>query len=210
MMYLKNIAMQVSQAGGFAKWSAPYGDWVPADPNTKVGNNVCAAYNYAANVQQMITMAQALEKPSDVAFLKSLYQQIQMAYGAFYNDTTRCWGTCGQSGYAMAYQVGVIPSADLPAFAQTLADDITARYNNHVSVGIIGAKALFPTLTALNLSSLATALAEQTSYPSWGYMLASLFHMFLLSFKVVRNSHTRALNRTGKNANCASSYRLLA
>ncbi len=141
---------------------------------------MCAAYNYAANVQQMITMAEALAKPSDAAFLKSLYQQIQMAYGAFYNDTTRCWGVCGQSGYAMAYQVGVIPTADLPAFAHTLAADITQRYNNHVSVGIIGAKALFPTLTALNLSSLATALAEQTSYPSWGYMWASLSH-----FKIV-------------------------
>ena len=39
------------------------------------------------------------------------------------------------------------------------------------STGIIGAKALFPTLTALNLTAVATALAEQTSYPSWGYML---------------------------------------
>ena len=66
---------------------------------------------------------------------------------------------------------GLITSANLPAFTSTLVKDITQRYSNHVSVGIIGAKALFPTLEGVIQHATALSLAEQTSYPSWGYML---------------------------------------
>ena len=45
---------QVANDGGLAKWHAPYGDWVPADPNTKVSNSLCAAFNYITNVNEAV------------------------------------------------------------------------------------------------------------------------------------------------------------
>lgn len=89
----------------------------------------------------------------------------------FFQNSTGCYDICGQTSYGFQYQLGLVSSADQAAFTSKLVSDITTRYSNHVSVGIIGAKALLPSLTSLNQQTVALNLAEQTSYPSWGYML---------------------------------------
>ncbi len=63
-----------------------------------------------------------------------------------------------------------MPESSVPDLTSALEEDILTKYSTHVSGGIISVKALFPTLTALNLTSLALSLAQQTSQPSWGYM----------------------------------------
>lgn len=63
------LPIQVSSAGGLAKWPAPYGDWVPADANTKVSNSLCAAYNYIVNVKEAAQLATALNNSKDAATL---------------------------------------------------------------------------------------------------------------------------------------------
>jgi hypothetical protein len=61
--------VQIKNAGGLAKWPAPYGDWVPADPNNKVSNSLCGSYNYIANVLQAVQLATALNNSQDAANL---------------------------------------------------------------------------------------------------------------------------------------------
>ena len=57
------------------------------------------------------------------------------------------------------------------AVRQRLVNDIRVNASNHVTVGIIGAKALFPALDRLGETEVGVSLAEQTTYPSWGYMI---------------------------------------
>ena len=70
----------------------------------------------------------------------------------------------------MSYQLGLFSASQLPGVAAFLNNDIVNTYSTHPSSGIIGVKALLPTLAALNMSDIALALVSQTSQPSWGYM----------------------------------------
>ncbi len=97
----------MSAAGGLAKWPAPYGDWVPADPNNKVSNSLCAAFNYIINVNQAITLASVLGFSEDVANLTQLHSTLQTQYvSQFITNTSSplCADICGQTSYALSYQ----------------------------------------------------------------------------------------------------------
>ena len=171
MLYLKNVAAQVARAGPLNLWKNPYGDWVPADPAAKVSNALPAAFNYVMNVRQAAALATSLGKSDDAKALNDLAATLTSAYAAaFYDPSTGCWGLCGQASAAFAWLLGVVPESQEQVFAANLSADISETYQNHVSVGIIGAKALFPTLTALGLGDQAVTLVEQTSKPSWGFM----------------------------------------
>jgi len=171
LAYFGNIQQQVASAGSLSKWPAPYGDWVPADAATKVPNSLCAAYNYIVNAQQTTALAAATGNTADHAKFAKLATDVMANYtAAFFDNTTGCWSTCGQAGYSFAYQAQLVPAASIPSLTSALVSDITVKYTNHPSSGIIGVKALFPTLSALGQNDVALALAEQTSYPSWGYM----------------------------------------
>jgi alpha-L-rhamnosidase len=57
--------------------------------------------------------------------------------------------------------------------AENLINDILYAHNTHVTTGFIGVRYLMPTLTQIGQAGLAYELATQTTYPSWGYMLAN-------------------------------------
>ncbi len=79
-------------------WHASYGDWVPADPNAKVSNSLCAAYNYITNVAQLAEVAAALNMDADAQTLQQLVAELQKEYTtAFYNAATQCYDKCGQA-----------------------------------------------------------------------------------------------------------------
>jgi alpha-L-rhamnosidase len=54
-----------------------------------------------------------------------------------------------------------------------LTQDIVYEHDTHLTTGFIGVKYLLPTLTKMGRSDLAYELAAQTTYPSWGYMVAN-------------------------------------
>lgn len=132
---------------------------------------MCSAQNYIASVGQLAVLAGALDREADAERLTKLAQALRAEYAAaFTNHTTGCWGGCGQSAIALALVSGVVPEAK-QSFAreQLLASLKTTA--EHVTVGIIGAKALFPAFDLLGDTEQAARLAETTSYPSWGYMI---------------------------------------
>ena len=53
--------------------------------------------------------------------------------------------------------------------SKLLLDDISAN-KVHMTTGIIGVKALFPALSSIQRQDVAMDIAEQSDYPSWGYM----------------------------------------
>lgn len=165
MDYLSNIGSQVKAAGGFSKWKPSYGDWVPAGP--KVSGQVCSALNYITNVRQLAELGAKLGKTTNATSLTTLAQHLVADFvEAFYNKTTGCWDNCGQSAMAMAIAAGAVDSSRVETLIQRLVQDITVTQQNHITTGIIGAKALFPVLVQHKQMDVAVALAEQTTYPS--------------------------------------------
>jgi hypothetical protein len=100
------LCAQVSADGGLAKWHASYGDWVPADPNAKVSNSLCAAYNYITNVRQAADLATGLGNSADAAMYTQLLASVQSAYTQQFvtNSSSMCADICGQTSYSFSYQ----------------------------------------------------------------------------------------------------------
>lgn len=171
-LYFANIEAQMASSGkGIAGIVNHYGDWVPAVPSTKVGNDYCAAFNYILNVQQGAELATALGDKANATALAARAEALILEFNKAYQGSNGCYdGMCFQTALSLALKIGAVPAAQVPALGKMLVDDIVSTRNNSVSVGIIGAKAMFPVLETLNESATALALAEQTSYPSWGYM----------------------------------------
>ena len=117
----------------------------------------------------MVEMAIALGYGDNVTYFTSLGDElVAMFSSAFYNETSNCWDNCCQSAMSMAYLAGAVSPDQIPTLTTTLVNDIVNTNQNHVTVGIIGLKALFPTLTLLQQNDVAVNLAEQTTPPSIG------------------------------------------
>lgn len=171
LMYFDDLDAQFQHASrDFTKWKTPYGDWVPAGP--KVSDQLCTAFSYIFGVRQMAELAQALNYSSDAAKFNALTATLVADYNtAFFHRDRNCWDNCGQSSYALSLLAGVA-TPDVAAAAMTaLLNDIVSTQHNHVTVGIIGAKALFALLKSSGHVQTGVDLAEQTTQPSWGYMI---------------------------------------
>eukprot|EP00051_Salpingoeca_urceolata_P031279 m.11050 g.11050 ORF g.11050 m.11050 type:complete len:1055 (-) comp3918_c0_seq1:182-3346(-) len=169
--YLDEIVAQKNKAGGFAKWKPSYGDWVPA--GKKVPGEVCSAANLIVNVEQALALAQALKATSNATQLASLKASLVAEFNtAFFDASKKCWSDCGQSSYALAAACGAAAAAGVSnaTVASALAHDVASN-QNHVTVGIIGAKSLFPVMSSGGQHAAAVDLAEVVTFPSWGYML---------------------------------------
>lgn len=75
-----------------------------------------------------------------------------------------------QSPNAVALSIGIVPGEHRAAVAESLVADIRSR-NTHLDTGLLGVIHLMRALTTTGHGEVALALARQTSYPSWGYML---------------------------------------
>lgn len=170
MLYMSNLAEQLKNAGGHInQWKTPYGDWVPAGP--KVANELCTGFSYIVNLRQMVELATALNHTTDATNLQNTLNNVVNLYNqAFYKSGGKCYDNCGQSSYAMSLLSGAAPAAEQDEMMTALINDIVNTQKNHVTVGIIGAKALFQLLKERNHVQVGIDLAEQTTYPSWGYM----------------------------------------
>lgn len=204
MLYFDDIAAQIKKAGSLKKWPASYGDWVPAGP--KVSNQVPAAFNYIDNLKQSFIMAKALGKYADEQKLRDTHASIITNYNnEFYNKKNICWDNCGQSSYALSVMAGAVNETIVANVTSKFVNDIVNTHKNHVTVGIIGAKALFPALCTLGKKQVAVDLAEQTSYPSWGYMLYNDVEPATTSLWELWNSPTQGPGMNSRNHHMFSS-----
>lgn len=54
-----------------------------------------------------------------------------------------------------------------------LLNNIITVTNNHLTTGIVGTKFLFEVLTAINRTDVAFGLLIESTYPSFGFMVAN-------------------------------------
>jgi alpha-L-rhamnosidase len=119
-------------------------------------------------------MAAVLGNSVDAAAYEHLAGQIKDAFNKeFLVENTNNYATGTQTANALPLFLDMVPKDRRGAVVGNLHNDILYRQNTHVTTGFIGLRYLMPLLTELGSSDLAYDLAVQTTYPSWGYMLAN-------------------------------------
>jgi len=172
-----------------------YGDWVAVEHTP--GEFVSGAYYYY-DVRIVQKIAQVLGKSADAQAFAQLADQIKEALNrAFFNANTGNYANGTQTANAMALYLDLAPKDKRGAVAGNLTNDIVYTHNTHVTTGFIGVKFLMPALTKIGRADLAYELATQTTYPSWGYMVArgatTLWELWQEKAGPAMNSHNHAM-----------------
>ena len=162
-----------------------YGDWAPpltesiegslgtsAIARNTPGNLVSTGF-YAYSAALFSKIAQVLQKHDDAAIYRTLTQQISVAFNdCFWDEMHGGYGTNNQACNALALYMGLVPEARQSRVIANLVRDVDA-HDYHLTTGNLCTKYVLEVLTEAGHSEFAFALATQTSYPSWGYMLAN-------------------------------------
>ncbi len=154
-----------------------YGDWVAVEPTP---SEYVSAVFYYNDVMVLRKMAEALGKTADAETYSQLSVQIKGAINReFLNTKNAEYANGTQTADAMALLLDLVPDAPRGhstlrgAVQFNLTQNLLYEHDSHLTTGFIGVKFLFPTLTKIGRSDLAYDVATQTTYPSWGYMIAN-------------------------------------
>ena len=145
-----------------------FGDWLNLGGGATATVMDTAFYAYYA--QAMAEMAQAIGRTADAATYSTLHSNIAAAFAGFFNADGSFTDGSGQTGYALAFTLNLVPAALRAPAAQQFANAITA-YNYHLATGFIGTPRLLPGLHAAGRDDLAYTLLLQQTYPSWLYQV---------------------------------------
>ncbi len=96
-----------------------------------------------------------------------------LVHGAFFDPAAGTYADGDPGDLAFPLLASVPPEALRPAILRRLETEILVHRKGHVAVGLVGVQVLFELLTALDRSDLLFTMANQETYPGWGYMLAN-------------------------------------
>jgi alpha-L-rhamnosidase len=148
-----------------------YGDWVAIEetPGAEVSD-----FYYYYDTLLLSQMAAVLGNSADAATYTQLARQIKDAFNhEFFDAKTGNYANGTQTANALSLFLDLAPKDARGRVAGNLTNDILYAHDTHVTTGFIGIRYLMPALTQLGDSHLAYDLAVQTTFPSWGYMLAN-------------------------------------
>ncbi|MBC8171774.1 MAG: family 78 glycoside hydrolase catalytic domain [Anaerolineae bacterium] len=160
-----------------------YGDWAPpitesiegslgssAVARNTPGPLVSTAY-YAYGAKLLSKIAHALGQDHEAAAQQKLFEQIRGAFNAaFWDETHGGYGTNNQACNSLALYIGLVPEERKAQVIANLVHDIKQQ-DCHLTTGNLCTKYVLEVLTEAGHGDLAFALATQTTYPSWGFML---------------------------------------
>lgn len=180
LSYMDFFAQSVASSG-LAKMYSYYGDWVPppavqgGGQGPKPPGAYISAFAYLQDAQFMVDLAGAMNDHGNVQVFSRLVANLTAEFNAaFFDAAAGVYGNSDggglQTAHALALAVNAVPSASRTQVVTNLVNDIWSTHEGHISVGISGAKYLYRMLTENGFAGLALGLAEQTTYPSYGYM----------------------------------------
>ena len=140
------------------------GDWLNLG-GTATKGVIGTAYD-AYDFQLMSEMAHAIGREQDAATFRTHSEDIAKAFAAAYIDNGGHIKDSSQTGFALAFTMGLVP----PDLRQKMSDQFAHeidRYNDHLATGFIGTPRLLPGLHLAGRDDLAYKLLLNETYPSW-------------------------------------------
>lgn len=163
-----------------------YGDWAPPIQFGLQGSQGSSAVSkdtpgelistacYAYSVRLLSQIAHTLGYAKDADDYQDLACRIADRFHSyFWDDETGGYGTNNQSCNAISLYMGLVPEANFAQVAANLAENVVACHHGHLTTGNICTKYLLEALSIAGRADIASQIASQETYPSWGFMLAN-------------------------------------
>jgi alpha-L-rhamnosidase len=152
----------------FLRGQGGYGDWLNLNDKTQSEVIGTAYFRYVTDL--MSEMASAIGKTEDAARYHALSQNIRAAFIRHFVNSDGSIKNSGQTGYALAFTMDLLPK-DLRTAAATKFVDSIQRKDWHLATGFIGTPRLLPALTDAGRSDVAYRLLLTDTFPSWLYQV---------------------------------------
>jgi alpha-L-rhamnosidase len=153
---------------GNGNWHG-YGDWIAVEPTPSAP--IGTAY-FAYTAKLLSKMAALIGKSEDAAYYADLSAKIAVAYQKEYWDTTEKLNYPGatQTASLLPLAFGITPTELKDQVMKNLVDNVKAK-DVHPTTGFLGTGYILPMLSKYGRHDLAYQMINQTTYPSWGYMV---------------------------------------
>lgn len=148
---------------------------------------------YLHHVRLLAGFAQVLGREEDVDTYQKLADQIKKAITTqFMVPGTGRFDNATQSAQIFALYYQLAPESEKqPVFDQLMKE--FERHHNHLSTGIFATKMMFDVLRRWNRNDVAYTIADQRSFPGWGYMIehgaTTLWETWAYSDNVYSQNH---------------------
>ncbi len=159
-----------------------YGDWCMPPENLEVihsndpkrmtpGDFIGSAYFYYC-LNLMGKYAHLLNKNEDANEFSTLGDKVRDAINKTYlNKDSLYYANNTVTANALALSFGIPPKGIRSKVFDNLVYVTTHVYKSHTSTGLVGGQWIMRTLTDNGRPELALKIAENATYPSWGYMI---------------------------------------
>jgi alpha-L-rhamnosidase len=164
------------------KWGGIWdflGDWVPPgkgqNPEERVDEHSTLFFNncyYLDNMATVTKVAELLGKNQEADAYRQEAKEIALALQReFFKPDDHSYANGDQLYEAMPLLMGVTPEALQPDVMKRLEQEILVNKKGHIDTGTHGTYYLIKLLVERNRNDLIFQMANQRTYPGWGYML---------------------------------------
>lgn len=140
------------------------GDWLNLGGGAS--NEVIGTAHYYYVFKIMAEMAEAIGKHHDSTIFQECALRVATAFRNVLVDAKGLIKDSSQTGYALAFTMGLVPDALKERMTARFVDEIE-RFNGHLATGFIGTPRLLPGLHLAGRDDLAYKLLLNETYPSW-------------------------------------------
>jgi len=143
-----------------------YGDWLALEPPTSL--ELIGTAHLAHSAALFVRIARLLGRDGDADEIAPLAARARAAFRRRFTTASGMLGVETQTGYALALGFDLLARRARSGAADRLAHLIEAA-DGHLLTGFLGTGLVLPALSDHGHHELATRLARQDTYPSWGY-----------------------------------------
>ena len=172
-----------TKAEGYIVRFSKYGDWCPPayvrSPDTP--GELVSTWCYYQDVVTLSKIARVLGKSSEAKKYANLSENIKEAfnkeflkkdqYAPIGPEAIPFMQFSSQTSNLLPLFSGIVPEDRKETVLKKLLQNIETTHDCHVGTGIVGTRYLLDVLTEYGRADLAYKMVNQTSYPSWGYMI---------------------------------------
>lgn len=160
-----------------------YGDWCPPrdflmDPNGSgvsrdtPGRLMSTGYLYYCTLL-LADMAKVIDREKEADHYTRLSEEIYAAFNReYWNEEVGGYASNNQASNSFALYLGLADEHKIPRVVANLVEDVK-QHDYHLTTGNLCTKYLMEVLTENGQAEVAYKIATQTTYPSWGFMLAN-------------------------------------
>ena len=141
------------------------GDWVFA--KTQTPTEVTSTGYYYVDTMIVAQAAKVFGKTDDAKKYSQQAENIRTAYNRELKKENGVYSNGSQTAQSTAIHQRLADPADYPVIAERLVEQVE-QADNHLDVGILGAKYLFRTLSEMGRTDVAMRIANQRTKPSYG------------------------------------------